>query len=292
MKKSTLKDIHGEAALPAVPLGFARSAMFGVARHDRTVMVSCHPIPINDPRGISFIYSGPKLSHYHALLWQAVIQAAQCADVKDETPFTVSADALLRAMGSKGGDTKQRGRVWEWLKDLTAARVELLTRSKAYVGPLVLDAARDDRSGTVCIRLNSKLIGLLDYEVLRNELARKSALGRNLLAMWLHDYFATHLRPQPERIARLRDVCGSPLALPQFRQRLRTAMTLLTEGERPLVTSWCIDKKDRLIVRKNPTSVELFDPKNAEAKQRGVWAHDRKADAIQKARAQRARVAL
>lgn len=292
MKTSSSRRSRSVAIFPAVPLMIARSALFGVARANHKQALESHTIVAADPLGLSLLYSGPHLSQYHALLWQAVIQAATCSKVADDCLFTVSADSLLRAMGGRGNDTKQRGRLWGWLKDLTAARIELVTKTQGYLGPLVFEVARDTISNQVAIRLNPKLIRMLAYEVLRNDLTRKAALGRNMLALWLHDYVATHLRPPPVAVADLRDLCGSPLALPQFRQRLRAAMDLLAKGDNPLVLSWSLDQSDRLIVKKQPTRVVILEEDDARAKQKGIQYHDRRWDGIQKARAQRARVAL
>jgi hypothetical protein len=291
MKRSST-SAPAVALLPAVPLSFARSALFGIARGNRHSMLQDHPVAAADPLGVSLRYSGPRLTQHHALLWQAVIQAAASSKVADDRPFTVSADALLRVMGGRGNDSKQRERVWRWLKDLTGARIELFTKTQGYAGPLVFEVARDTITRQVAIRLNPKLIRLLDNEVLRNDLARKAALGRNMLALWLHDFLATHLRPPPMAVAELCALCGSPLALPQFRQRLRAAMSLLAKGVHPLVVSWELDRSDKLSVVKSATRVIILRAGVAEAKQKGIRYQNRKEDAIQKARAQRARVAL
>ena len=195
-------------------------------------------------------------------------------------------------MGGKGTDTKQRARVWEWLRDLTAARIEYATATHDYAGPLVFEVAREKASGRVAVRLNPTLFHLLGDEVLRNDLARKARLGRNLLALWLHDYLATHLRPPADPVATLRDLCGSPLALPQFRQRLRVALDLLTRGPHPLLLSWSIDRRDRLIVEKTATRVVILPAPVAQAKQTGALQHYRKQAEIDQVRQRRAQVAL
>lgn len=279
-------------AFPAVPLGFVRSALFGVARYDAVAVVHQRPLAISPLRGGKLTYSGPLLNQHHALLWQAIVQAAAEAGPIDEQPFIASCDALLRAMGGKGNDTKQRARVWSWLQDLVAARLEYSTDAQDYTGPLVFEAARDKASGRLSLRLNPKLIRLLGDEVLRNDLARKAALGRNLLALWLHDYFASHLRPPPETVETLRNWCGSPLALPQFRQRLRSALNQLAKGSCPLVVAWSIDRRDRLIVEKTATRVVILPALSAQARQAGARQQDKQRADVERAQCQRANVAL
>ncbi len=287
-----MKPSHSTAAtFPPVPLGLARSALFGVARPGSTEIVQ-HTIAIAPLRGSRLRYSGPQLSQHHALLWQAILQAAIEQCITGDQPLTIAADHLLRAMGRKGDDSEQRARVWRWLKELTAARIEYNTITHDYAGPLVFEVVRLKPSGVLSVRLNPTLFHLIGDEVLRNDLARKSRLGRNMLALWLHDYIGTHLRPPPEPVAVLRDLCGSPLALPQFRQRLRAALHLLTQGDDALVLSWSIDRRDRLIIEKRPTRVVILPPQAAQTKQDASNRQRGKQAEIDRARQQRARIAL
>lgn len=285
MNSPTTPKSSSRSAFPAVPLLFARSGLFGGGAPPAN-----HCVEVQDPRGGGLFYEGPRLTQYHALAWQAVIQSAQLRRVGSGQWFTVSADSLLIATGGQGRDTEQRARLWRRLDELTHGQVGVVGQTRNYTGALVLGIARDVKTKQFSIMLKPGLGALLTDEVLRNDLARKSALGRNLLAMWLHDYFASHLRPQPEGMARLRDVCGSRLALPQFRQRLRAAMVLLSKGETPLVVSWSIDGRDRLVVTKSATRVVILKPETVEAKQRGIRSQARKDEDIRKARAQRAGV--
>lgn len=287
-----MKTSHANAAtFPPVPLGLARSALFGVARPGGAEIVQ-RAITIAPLRGARLRYSGPQLSQHHALLWQAILQAAAEQGTTGDQPLTIAADKLLRAMGGKGDDSEQRARVWRWLKDLTAARIEYSTITHDYAGPLVFEVLRLKPSGLLSVRFNPTLLHLIGDEVLRNDLARKTRLGRNMLALWLHDYIGTHLRPPAEPVAMLRNLCGSPLALPQFRQRLRAALDLLMRGDDALVLSWSIDRRDRLIIEKRPTRVVILPPQAAQAKQ-GASNHQRRKQAeIQRAQQQRARLAL
>lgn len=286
------ETLHEIPIRPAVPLGLARSALFSVSRHSGGKSVDNEAIAITPLRGSRLSYSGPRLNQYHALVWQAVIQAATADKVITDEPFSVSADALLRAMGGQGNDSKQRERLWRWLRDLTGARIEYSTIAHDYAGPLVFEAARDKAKQRLVIRLNPRLIQLLGNEVLENDLARKAALGRNLLALWLHDYYATHLRPPANSVATLHAWCGSPLALPQFRQRLRPALDLLGRGSHPLLLCWAIDRRDRVIVEKAATLVKILGKRVVTAKQVGAHYENRKRDDIEQAQKRRARVAL
>ncbi|WP_045757692.1 hypothetical protein [Xanthomonas albilineans] len=69
-------------------------------------------------------------------------------------------------------------------------------------------------------------------------------------------------------------------------------MDLLTRGDDALVLSWSIDRRARLIVEKRPTRVVILPPQSAEAKQAGTRYQGRKQAEIERARQQRAGLAL
>jgi hypothetical protein len=288
MKNAASPD---EAPAPAVPLGFVRSCLFGTTRTGSVPVAST--LPAQPIRGVALSYVGPPLGQHHALLWQAIVQAATLPDGSHtDQPDALAADALLRTMGTQGNDSQQRARVARWLRDLVAARVEYRTNTQHYAGPLLAAIERSKPGQPWSMRLPSHLLPLLANEVLRNDLARKAGLGRNLLALWLHDYLASHLRPPPETADALRLWCGSSLALPQFRQRLRAALDMLKQGPRPLVRAWTIDRKDRLTVEKAATRVVILPPDIAQAKQYSPSLRARRQDDLNRARQQRSAVAL
>lgn len=278
MNETSPPKAVNRSAFPAVPLVIARSALFGAGKGGDKL--PHHRVDVQDPRGGGLFYKGPRLTQYHALAWQAVIRTAQLRKARSGEFFEASADRLLRAAGCLGGDTAQRVRLRAWLDDLTQGEVTVFGPGQNFNGPLVQQVARHDKTGQLAIMLKPGLGALLVDEVLRNDLDRKARLGQNMMAMWLHDYFATHQRPQRESIDRLREVSGSRLGLPQFRQRLPAALTLLRKGEEPLVVSWSIDRDDRLLVVKNASRVIILKPEIAVAKQRGQQAQERRAAAI------------
>lgn len=264
MNKSAAPHFRPSPILPGVPLGLLRSRLFPVgsaSSHGAIVYLYARPLPMAAQRGERLAYRGPRLSQQHALAWQAVLVAAEGKDAMAGQEFEMSPDKLLRLMGGKGGDHSQRQRLAGWLTDLTQARIDYATRLHRYAGPLVASVEHTE-SGRLRLRLDPELRTILRNEVLRNDLARKARLGLNSLALWLHDYIATHLRPPADSVERLRHLSGSPLKLPQFRIRLRAALALLHAGPDPLVSEGGIDVFDRLIIaRKAPTPVVILAPR-------------------------------
>ena len=267
MKKKTPPHFRPSPILPGVPIGLARSALFPVARPDNggaVVYIFNRRVPMAAQRGEKLGYRGPRLNQHHALAWQAVLIAAEGMDAMDGRAFEVSPDMLLRDMGGQGGDTSQRERLLRWLVELTHARIHYTTRLQKFAGPLLAHVEHTP-TGRLSLRLHPSLREILRNEILRNDLARKARLGLNALALWLHDFIATHLRPPADTVERLRLLSGSALKLPQFRVRLRTALALLT-GPDGLVIEGEIDRFDRLMIaRKAPTRVVILVPEGEPA---------------------------
>lgn len=280
-------------SLPPVPLGIARSALFSVASEDhefiRDKLIATSPV-----RGTSLRYTGPRLGQHHALLWQAIIQAAyvQGVSTKEDPTVETSCDALAKAIGCKGRDTRQRARIWRWLRDLMTASIEYSTDTHlTYARTLVYKVDRVERN-LLSIKLDPELFHLLGNEVLHNNLARKASLGRCALTLWLHDYISTHLRPPVEQIEALRVLCGSPLALPQFRQRLAIAMDALKGGDDSLVASWEFvgHDRERIKIEKRPTKVVILPVKIGQTN--AFPSSKRRKSDIERAQQQRSKVAL
>lgn len=302
-----------------VPIGLARSALFSVAScgslleefdpfHFTNKTVSIHHL-----RKPELTYTGPALNQYHALLWQALwhfasnqpresneqeseAQGAVATSEPRRNYLTVSSDDLLRAMGRKPRDQRQRQRVWQGLKTLQRAFIEYKTPTHEYSGALIGDVIRD-RSKTsrryqlFVIELKPALRNLLSNEVLHNDLSRKASLHNNHLAMWLHDFIASWGRYAviDEPVELIHKLSRSPLALPQFRQRLKAALEVLKNQENALLISGEIDPhSDRLHIEKVRTNVTIFGPKATdEAKPTPPWK-DKLEKAKQAARNQRA----
>ena len=270
-----------------VPIGIARSALFGAGTKSKNGPENA--VPILPLRNAVLKYSGPRLNQHHALLWQAIIHVYQGGSWPEDR-VVVGCDTLLRLMGRKPGDHSQRKRVWRYIKDLLQGQIEYTTTSHQYCGALLFEAAREinTKRRLLSIRINPNLKNLLSSEVLDNDLARKAALGQNMLAMWLHDYIGTHYseassRPVIDPLDRLRVLSGSSLQPRQFRHRIGQALVVLKEQPNPLVLSWKFDG-DRLVVFKAPTRHIMIEQKSAQKLQAGAAASDRQEQAAQQAR--------
>lgn len=255
-------------------MGLLRSALFSASilprgKEKEAPLLNNVPVRIDGGAlGGTLLYSGPRLTQRHSLVWQAVICAARAAGVGDNDRFLVPADQLLSMIGSAADDQHQRRRLWQTLSDLSKAHIAYTSKRVDYAGTLVSSVVHDTKrrskdetpTGWLAIRLNADLTPYLSDEVLFNDLRRKARLGKNYLACWLHDYIATHKVPPAKSVAAIRTECGSTTKqLRDFRSRLKAAMNHLMGGDEALVQSWSLDEQDRLVVvKKAETKVKLL----------------------------------
>lgn len=288
--------------LPGLPLGFVRSALFGVgdkrtetnrdlsreaARNDAVDLASAKAYRIR--------YRGPSLDQHHALVWQAIIEAhrTQCGHDPMQA-LHISRPALLRAIGRKDVGTGARKQLGKWIGDLTRAWVSVDTPKVTYQGALISAALLDKETHQLTISIPG-LLDLFTNEVAGIDLTRKLTLGRNQLALWLHDFISSQSndpsRMIPVPVSELRRLSGSSLGMPQFRQRLKQALELLktrSEGTTPLLIRATIDSTDRLVFEKSRTLTLILGGK-AEIRVQATNARDHR---VQEVLESRGRVAL
>jgi hypothetical protein len=270
------------------PLALLRSSLFAAAEHRGEPMRNAVLVT---SKHFSANYTGPRLSQQHAVIWQALIleHRSRCGH-DSASPLCIRQTDLLRAIGRTDTSTPARKWLWEKLRDLQQAIVELTSPKHRYSGQLVGEVLKDEQTGAFEIHLPSKLAVLLSDELAFIDLDRKLGFGRNQLACWLHDFISTQHNTKhfPFAVKELHALSGSPLALRQFRPRLRKALTLLQAGTDPLLLSARINAADQLIFTKAATKVlmkhEVADPI--------IETRYRKLDRVEEALERRGRVAL
>ena len=258
--KTKSESIFAEGFTPhtLVPVSIVRSALFGVGvkgdeSKDRLIAA--------DKRlgNIEVKYSGPYLNQEHFKVWQACVYMARSADGMSGEKFVVSNFAdLLRLCGQNPGDSQRYAQTWKLLDDLVNAKIAIETGRVSYRGSLILEASKDKDTAKFVIHLSSNLAQFMSNETLSNDMLRLAGLGKDQLAAWLHNYYASQKDPPPLTIAEIQKLSGTKLDMPRLRQRLKKAFTRLQGGIRPLILSWRIDKEnDLVLVTKNPTTVDM-----------------------------------
>ena len=242
-------------------------------------------------KNFSAIYTGPRLSQQHAVLWQALVFEHRARGGFDsERPLRIRQTDLIRAIGCTDTSTKTRKWVWDKLQDLQQAIVELATPKHRYSGQLLGEVTKDEQTGALEIHLPAKLSVLLSDELAFIDLNRKLGFGRNQLACWMHDFLSSQHNGKcfPFTVKDLHAMSGSPLKLRQFRPRFQKALTMLQAGTDPLLLSARINAADQLVFTKAQTKVLMKHEVAAPI----VEARYRHLDRVEEALERRGRVAL
>lgn len=256
---------RNEKAIEApIPIPFVRSSLFSIATsgdaHVEKVVLDVDKGPL----GIHVLYKGPHLNQEHSKLFQALLFIARQRNVLDGSEFHVYAQDLMRHMGKRYRDQDQRDNIWNWLGDLKDASLELCTKSSDYKGSLLMSIERNKTTGLCALRIDPKLAKLLQNETLENDMGRVASLGRDYLAIWLHNYFASWGTFRNIPISEIYKLCGSKTKeLRQFKYQLKMAMTKISELEGSFIEEFSISSDNIIYVSKKKTHVRLLRPEQA-----------------------------
>jgi len=151
--------------------------------------------------------------------------------------------SLLKDLG-RGTSGKEHKQADAEIKRLRKTAIEIQTPEYTYIGNLIKDAVKHEKSGAWIYKLDEKLhllyegrnYTLIDWE------KRKKLKGKDL-ARWLQAFYATHAEPYPMKVETLWRLCGSKNAnLRDFRRSLKKALAVLqAEGH---IKAWRIDERD------------------------------------------------
>lgn len=284
--------------LAALPLSIARSELFSVAAGGG--WYKAREIP-TAKKGInaSIIYTGQHLTMEHLKAWQALVYLADRENALGGDGFVVPMAEVLRLMGKKpvAMNSTQRKQFWQLLTDLRATSITIRSNGLSYMGGLIDEAIRDDATHLVRVRIGKEIAtGLLDREILRNDLDRMMGFGRHHFAIWLHGFISSQASRKDKQVARhtfevdeIRRLCGSKAKERiHFVQDMSRALDKLKTGERPLVKDWgwCDEAKRKVWADKTHTLVKVIGESAQVAKSK------RAESAAQAARSRKTRVQL
>ncbi|QJC34329.1 hypothetical protein GJT94_02260 (plasmid) [Enterobacteriaceae endosymbiont of Donacia cinerea] len=143
---------------------------------------------------------------------------------------------------------------YEWLKSslmrLSICSIEINYKNYFYVGHLLHEWYRNDKTKKNIILLNKKIISFfIDSMWTAISLKERKKLKGKQLSQWIHCFFCSHNKtPLPYKVETLKKLCGSNIhILWKFRQILKKSLY-----EVSLATGWkfWIDKNDIVHIMK------------------------------------------
>lgn len=194
-----------------VPNGVLRSALFGAIKRGKRRFMELEPIACL--KGVSIIYTGPRLDQSDLDVWQGALHLARTVKLGNQIEFTEK--GFLRLIGRGGPNGHNIGKSdREWLRKvlarLTATAVEVSQGPCTYCGSLIDEYFRDNISSRYVVILNPRMKALFNRDsYTRVDWGIRHALIGHPLAQWLHGFYSTHAAPIPYKVETLHRLCGS-----------------------------------------------------------------------------------
>lgn len=214
-------------AVRAVPNGALRSALFGAIRKGARRYMQSELVASLD--GVEIRYTGQRLDQGDLDLWESVLHVVRLQELGSQC--RVTSYALLKLMG-KTDSGSNRATLQTRLERLRANAVTIKQGHFSYIGGLIAGAAKDEETQEWVIELDAKLRPLFAADQFTQiEWAVRYALDGQLLAQWLHGFYASHAKPFPLKVETLHKLCGSEATLmSDFAKTLRKALDAVTEA--------------------------------------------------------------
>jgi TrfA protein len=208
-----------------VPNGMLRSALFGAVKKGPRRYMQGEEIAAQE--GIEIRYTGQRLDQGDLDVWESILHVSRFQEMGSQCRFTAYTMLKLLGMTDCG---KNRETLHNRVLRLKANAVEVQQGHYTYIGGLVDEAYKDEKTHEYVVILNTKLRPLFAADQFTQiDWSVRHALAGQSLAQWLHGYYASHAQPFPVKEMTLLKLSGSEDASARSaRQTLRKALDALT----------------------------------------------------------------
>ncbi len=199
---------------------------------------------MNTVDGVEILYTGSLLDTYDLRVWEQLLHIARKKPLMSVCEFT--AYEFLEAINV--GTSAEK---YEWLSnsfDRLMSGIVYVRKGKLTYGcGLVRTCLHDEETGKYKLILEDILIDLFvkgGWTALK--LDHINNFRNKPLARWLNNYYATHAKPHPVKVATIMGLCGSKNKnLFSFRQQLKKALDALIEAN--TIIEWSINDETDII---------------------------------------------
>ena len=216
-----------------IPNAFLRSALFGVVRKGRRELMEDVEIA---SWGDTYIqYTGAKLMQSDQDLWMACVESCKRSG---RTQVIVTQSEILRLAG------KSNSKAWlmKTLRRLVATAISIKDGRYTYIGSLIHDAVRDEKTGHIALNINPKMLELFGAGATHLEFKQRHALSGDL-SKWMQGYVLSHKsswrKPHSIGLDKLQTLCGSTATIRKFRQQIKASMNELKTQK--IVPGWTLE---------------------------------------------------
>lgn len=227
--QSVIKLPYWPESTRGVPNDVLRSALFGAVKKGKKLALERHPIAA--PEGLKILYTGTRLDQGDLDVWESVLHITRFHEMGQQYRFT--AYSMLKVLG-KTDTGKNREILHRRLLRLRSGTIEIIQDKFTYVGGLIEEIYKDEKTVEYVVILNKKLRPLFDANRFTQiDLNIRNALSGKPLAQWLHGFYASHAKPYAYSVEKLHELCGSEATrLDNYRQDLRKALNAIIEASR------------------------------------------------------------
>jgi len=210
-----------------VPNVALRSALFGAIRRGPRRYLKSERMASVD--GMEVMYTGERLDQGDLDVWEAVLHFIRRQELGKECRFT--AYAILKMLG-KADTVRNREILHQRLLRLRANAVEVRCGRFAYIGGLIDEAFKDEKTHEYVVVANPKIKVLFERDQFTLiDWAVRLELVSHPLAQWLHGFYASHAKPYAYSVEKLHELCGSEDAsIRSFKQNLKTMLDLVKDA--------------------------------------------------------------
>lgn len=187
------------------PNAFIRSSLFGVIKKGNRSFVKNETIA--SVNGLKITYTGEKLDQLDLDFYLSIIYLLK--DEKLGKKHLLSASKILRTAGRtlSGSNTKL---LHDSIKRLQGNSIEIKYSQYCYIGSLINEAYKDEKSHKWVIVLNEKLKELFfDHHYTHLDIKIRNKLKGKHFALWLYGFYLSHKEPFPMKIETLVKLSGS-----------------------------------------------------------------------------------
>jgi len=250
-----------------------RSALFGVARPDRTAATLPRTaMKIQGNYGLEF--EGPRLGMFDKSVWEIAVNMAKEQSLDMNEGMRSSLSEFAKRMGCASTGSRVIDLVWDSLLRLEQSGVALsLPNGKSGSGHLLGSVSKD--SGGAWIHFDPGLAkpGLgIDRQFCIDTQRRRTL--ESTLAQWLHDFLSSHDQGKALTMAYMRELCGFDAQKKRFPERLAQALDQLQAKAPGLIVKYEMDDSSRdsdewaISITRGGEAASFVDPLSAAKPQR------------------------
>lgn len=252
----------------ALPNSLLRSALFAITA------VSEHLFNERIPTqgDASIFLDGPRLLDYDRQVWAVLLQAASDLPLKateDSEWHSISLHQLSKSLHSAPGANVYKA-IATSLQRLSEAHLRVRTAGVNVTIERLIDVNFGGTDGKRLVQFRvtkevAELFGANNWTRLSTTFLQ-NAKG---YAGWISAFYSTHAKSYPLKVADLLKLTGSQGSLAEFRRKIQTALTTLSNESVPLefrVASWTLTKDLLTVYLSRWNELDGISPEEKELK--------------------------